>query len=251
MKRLLIALLALVGIVAGGCIIQFHTLYEDDDGRTHFVGLASNLTNADVVDAVVEVKFYDSSNNLLATRFVSPCTRTLQAHQSSPVESTIPAGVTVKRVDAIVHPMTFGEKMVPDFDIKNVSVDEDGTVTHLKGDVKNSDNKTFYGVQVCAAFYDDDEDVVRVGRAYLDPAKLSKGATGSFDIAVDDMPDDVEEYQIWVDATVRSPTDVTAPVVEGPEEMPGVATATPTPTGTPGPTDTPTVTPTPEGTPGE
>jgi len=245
MRRLLVLLLALIGIVAGGCIIQFSTLYQDDASRTHFVGLASNLTKADVVSASVEVKFFDSSNNLLATQFVSPCTRTLQAHQSSPVESIIPKGVTVKRTETVVHPVTFGEKMVPDFDIKNVTVDEDGTVTHLKGDVKNSDNETFYAVQVCVAFFDDDEDVVRVGRAYLDPAKLSEGATGSFDIAIDDMPTDAEQYELWVDATTRSPTDVTAPVVEGPDDIPGVATATPTVTGTPGPTDTPTATPTP------
>ncbi|MCJ7491113.1 MAG: FxLYD domain-containing protein [Dehalococcoidia bacterium] len=245
MKKLLVPLLALIGIVAGGCIIQFSTLYVDDVSRTHFVGLASNLTNADVVSASVEVKFFDSSNNLLATEFVSPCTRTLQAHQSSPVESIIPKGVTAKRTETVVHPMTFGDKMVPDLDFKNIKVEKDGTVTHLKGEVKNSDNETFYAVQVCAAFYDDDDDVVRVGRAYLDPAKLSEDATGAFDIAIADMPADTEEYQIWVDATIRSPTDVTAPVVEGPEEMPGVATATPTVTGTPAPTSTPTITPTP------
>ncbi len=220
MRRLLIPLLALFGLLAAGCIIQFATRYVDDDGRTHFVGLATNLTGADVVDAIVEVRFYDSSNNLLATRFVNPCTRTLQAHQASPVEAVIPVGVTVKRTETVVHPLTFGEKMVPDLDFKNVAVEVDDDVTHLVGEVKNSDNVTFYSVQVCAAFYDDDGDVLRVGQDFTAPAKLSKGATTEFDIAVEDMPSDVEEYQIWVDATVRTPTDVTAPVVEGPEEMP-------------------------------
>jgi len=242
MRKLLVPLLALIGIVAGGCIIQFSTLYVDDVSRTHFVGLASNLTNADVVSASVEVKFFDSSNNLLATESVSPCTRTLQAHQSSPVESIIPAGVTAKRTETVVHPLTFGEKMVPDFDIKNIKKEVDGDVTHLKGEVKNSDNRTFYAVQVCAAFFDDDDDVVRVGRDYLDPAKLSEDATGAFDIAIDKMPTEAKQYQIWVDATIRSPTDVTAPVVEGPDDIPGLATATPTATGTPTPTSTPTPT---------
>jgi hypothetical protein len=132
---------------------------------------------------------------------------------------------------------------VPDMDIKNIAVEVDGDVTHLVGEVKNSDSVTFYAVQVCAAFFDDDDNVVRVGRAFTDPAKLSKGATTEFDIAVEDMPSDAEEYQLWVDATVRTPTDVTAPVVEGPDDIPSVATGTPTP----GPTNTstPTVTPTP------
>jgi hypothetical protein len=242
MRKLLVLLLALIGIVAGGCIIQFSTLYVDDVSRTHFVGLASNLTNADVVSASVEVRFYDSSNNLLATKSVSPCTRTLQAHQSSPVESIIPAGVTVKRAETVVHPQTFGEKMVPDFDIKNISFEKDGTVAHLKGEVTNNDNEAFYAVQVCAAFYDDDDDVVRVGSDYLDLTTLSEDKTGEFDIEIEDWTADAEQYELWVDATTRSPKDVTAPVVEGPDDIPGLATATPTATPTPTSTPTPTAT---------
>ena len=242
MKRLLVLLLALVGIVAGGCIIQFSTLYKDGDGRTHFVGLASNLTKADVVSAAIEVKFFDSSGILLATEWTSPCTRTLQKGLSSPVESIIPAGVSASRTETVVHPMTFGDKTLPDFDINNVKKEVDGDTTHLKGEVKNSDSITFYAVQVCAAFFDDDGDVVRVGRAYLDPAKLSKGATSTFDIAIDKMPTNAEEYQLWVDATTRTPTDVTAPVVKGPADIPGLATATPTHTSTPGPSAVPEAT---------
>jgi hypothetical protein len=242
-RRLFIGLLALVGLLAGGCIIQFATLYEDDAGRTHFVGLASNLTDADVVDAVVEVKFFDSSNHLLATAFVNPCTRTLQHKQSSPVEVTIPAGVTANRTETVVHPMTFGSKLVPDLEINNIEVEVDGDVTHLTGTVENDDNETFYAVQVCAAFYDDDGEVIRVGRVFLDPAKLSRDDSGDFDIAIEDAGD-VEEYQIWVDATVRNPTDVTAPVVEGPDDLPEPG-ETGTPTATPTETATPTVTPTP------
>ncbi|MDI6858236.1 MAG: FxLYD domain-containing protein [Dehalococcoidia bacterium] len=238
MRKLFVGLLAIVGLLAAGCIIQFATLYKDDAGRTHFVGLASNLTNADVVDAVVEVRFYDSSNNLLDTRFVNPCTRTLQDHQSSPVESILPPGVTASRTENIVHPLTFGTKLAPDMDVSDVKLQVDGDTTHLTGKVENDDSKTFYAVQVCAAFYDDDGDVVRVGRVFLDPAKLSRGATGTFDIAIEDMPSDVEEYQLWVDATVRNPTDVTAPVVVGPKNLPG-AEATATPTATPEPTATP------------
>jgi hypothetical protein len=224
MKRLLVLLLALVGIVAGGCIIQSSTLYKDGDGRTHFVGLASNLSKVDVVSAAVEVKFFDSSNNLLATEWASPCTRTLQKNQSSPVESIIPAGVTASRTETVVHPMTYGAKTVPDLDIDNQELVVSDDITHLTGEVKNNDDVTFYGVQACVAYFDDDGDVVRVGRAYIDPAKLPAGDTGTFDIAVEGSPSDFAEYQLWVDATTRTPTDVTAPVVVGPDDLPGEGT---------------------------
>ena len=150
MRKLFVGLLAIAGLLAAGCIIQFATLYKDDAGRTHFVGLASNLTNADVVDAVVEIRFYDNSNNLLDTRFVNPCTRTLQDHQSSPVESILPPGVTANRTESIVHPLTFGAKLVPDFDVTGVTLEVDGDITHLKGTVENEDNISFYAVQVGA-----------------------------------------------------------------------------------------------------
>lgn len=238
MRRLFVGLLAIMGLLAAGCIIQFATLYKDDAGRTHFVGLVSNLTAADVVDAVVEIKFFDSSNNLLATQFVNPCTRTLQHHQDAPIEATIPAGVTADRTETIVHPLTFGTKLVPDLEVSDLALDTVDGTSHLTGTVENDDNITFQAVHVCAAFYDDDGDVLRVGRAYLDPARLSRGDTGEFDIAIEDMPSEVEEFQLWVDATRRNPTDVTAPIVVGPDELPG-----PGPTGTP--TPTPTITPTP------
>jgi hypothetical protein len=240
----LVGVLAIAGLLAAGCIIQFGTIFKDDAGRTHFVGLASNLTAADVVDAVVEIKFFDSSNNLLATEFVNPCTRTLQDHHSSPIEAIIPAGVTANRTETVVHPQTFGTKLVPDLDVSDIAVQIDGDITHLTGTVDNDDNRTFQAVRACAAFYNDDGDVVRVGRAYLNPVRLSSGDSGVFDIAIEDMPTDTEEFQLWVDATTRNPTDVTAPVVEGPDEIPGAA-ATGTPTATPTVTATPTATATP------
>jgi hypothetical protein len=243
-KRLLLPVLATAGMLMTACIIQFSTLYEDSGDRTHFVALASNLTDVDVVDAVVEVRFFDSSNNLLATEFVSPCTRTLQAHQSSPVESVIPAGVTADRTETVVHPLTFGERRTPDFDFEDVEFTSDDAGTHVTGTIENNDGITYRAVQVCAAFFDEDGNVVRVGRAFTDQSTLSGGEDGVFDIVVEALPSDAETYQLWVDATKRNPVEVTAPVVRKSAEVP-TATATPTRTGTPTSTSTPTATATP------
>jgi hypothetical protein len=82
-KRFLIPLVVIVGVLTGGCIVKSSSIYEDATANTHFVGLASNLTAGNVVSASVEVRMYDSSGNLVATEFASPCTRTLQG-QSKP-----------------------------------------------------------------------------------------------------------------------------------------------------------------------
>lgn len=239
MKRLLLVALAIMGILASACITQFSTLFVDDDGRTHFVGLASNLTDVDVVAAVIEVNYFDGSN-IIGTDFVATCTRTLQAGQSSPFESIIPAGVDVDRAKTTVHPLTFGERPTPDFDFADIKFSSDAEGTHVTGTIENNDDITYRAVQVCAAFFDEDEDVVRVGRAFTDPSTLSGGSEGDFDIVIPDLPSDAETYQLWADGTKRSPIEVTAPVVRKSADVP-TATKTPTPT----PTTTLTATPTP------
>jgi hypothetical protein len=239
-KRLLLVALAAAGILATACITQFTTLFVDDDDRTHFVGLASNLTDVDVVSAVIEVNYFDGSNNLLATDFIPTFTRTLQAGQSSPFESIIPAGVTASRAETIVHPMTFGERPTPDFDFEDIDFSSDSEGTHVTGTIENNDDIIYRGVQVCAAFFDDDGDVLRVGRAFTDPSRLSGGGDGDFDIVIADLPSEAETYQLWVDATKRNPIEVTAPVVRASANIPS-PTETPTPTATV--TPTPTATP--------
>ena len=219
MKRFLIPLVVIVGVLAGGCIVQFSSIYEDATDNTHFVGLARNLTAGDVVSASVEVRMYDSSGNLVATEFASPCTRTLQDHASSPIEAIIPPGVTVDEAETVVRPITVGTKAVPDLDFDNIAIGEDGTTTHLTGDITNNDDINYYAVRVCAAIFDDHGDVVRVGRDYTTPSTIDSSDSGEFDIAIADMPSDAEQYQLWVDAVTRSPSDVTAPVVLGPSDL--------------------------------
>ena len=248
MKRLLLAGTAVIGLLATACVIQFTTLFVDDEDRTHFVGLASNLTDGDVVSAVVEVQYFDRSNNLLATDFVATCTRTLQSGQSSPFESIIPAGVAVSRAETVVHSLTFGERPTPDFDFEDIEFTGDAEGTHVTGVIENNDDITYRAVQVCAAFFDEDGNVVRVGRAFTDGSTLVGGAEGDFDVVIADLPSDTETYQLWADATKRNPIEVTAPVVRASASLPSL-TPTPTHTGTPSATPTPSATLTPTATP--
>jgi hypothetical protein len=158
--------------------------------------------NADVADSVVEIKYFTAAITCWLPRG-NPCTRTLQDHQSSPVDR-IPAGVTADRTETVVHWQTVGTKPVPDLDVRNVEFTDDGTTAHLIGDVENNDNQRLRAIQVCAAFFNDDDEIVRAGRV-IDPA-LEDGAArlrhryqgGNCWISTS-----------WADATTCSPTDVT------------------------------------------
>ncbi len=247
MKRLLILVLALTGILAAGCVVRFSTLYTDTNDNTHFVALASNLTNADIVAASVEVDFFDSSNRLIATEFASPCTRTLQDHSDSPVEAILPSGVTVDHVQTTLRPVTFGTKAEADLDVNNVATTTSGDTTHITGDIDVGSDDLFQ-VQVCVALLDNDGKVVKVGRAFTSPANIRNGRTGTFDVSLE-QDDDATQFEIWVDAVTHNPNDVTAPVVVGPDDLEGLATRTPTPTKTATPCAGGTCTPTPSSTP--
>ncbi|MGD0765909.1 MAG: hypothetical protein ABR978_06345 [Dehalococcoidia bacterium] len=250
MKRLLIAVLALVGILSAGCIVRFGTLTNEND-TADFVGLASNLTNADIVAASVQVDFLDSSGSVISTVNASPCTRTLQKHMDSPIEASLPAGVTAKKVRTTVHPLTFGTKVVADLDVNedDIAITTSDDTMDIKGtiDVGGDD---LYSVHVCAALLDRDGNVLAVGDHTASPADINSDASGTFDVPIDTsiMSDtgDIHQFELWVDALVHHPTDVTAPVVVGPNDVADFeATATPGPTSTATATSTPTTAPTP------
>ena len=246
MKRLLVLALAITGVLAAGCIVRFGTLYEQDD-TSHFVGLASNLSTLDVVAASVRVDFFDSGNRLLDTEFVSPCTRTLQVKKDSPFEVIAPAGVTANHVQTTVYPLTLGKKAVADLDVDEddiVITTSDGT-THIKGTVDVGDDD-LYAVHVCAALFDNDGNVLAVGSHTTTPANIDSDDSGTFDVSMDtsgiDDIGDVDQFELWVDALVHNPNDVTAPVVVGPDDVAFEGTPAPTKTATPVP---PTATPIP------
>jgi len=237
MKRLLVLVLTVTGILAAGCIVRFGTLYEDASDTSHFVGLASNLSTIDVVAASIQVDFYDSGNRLLDTEFVSPCTRTLQVKKDSPFEAIAPAGVTANHVQTTVRPLTLGKVAVADLDVDNIEITTSGDTTHIKGDI-DVGHKDLFAVQVCAALLDKHGDVLKVGRHLASPSSIDNDESGTFDVSIP-SDDDATKYQLWVDALVHNPNDVTAPVVVGPSSI-KLTTPTPTKTATPAPTVTPT-----------
>jgi hypothetical protein len=242
MKRLLVLTLAITGILAAGCIVRFGTLFEEDE-TSHFVGLASNLSTIDVVAASIQVDFFDRGNHLLDTEFVSPCTRTLQVKKDSPFEAVAPAGVIANHVETTVRPLTLGKKAIVDLDVDNIVITTSDDAMHIKGDI-DVGRKDLFEVRVCAALLDRHDNVLKVARHSTSPANIDRNEAGTFDISIPN-DDDATKYQLWVDALVHNPNDVTAPVVVGPNSI-KVATATPTATPGPSATPEPTSTPTPE-----
>jgi hypothetical protein len=217
MKRLLVLALAVTGVLAAGCFVRFGTFNDDSN---HFVGLASNLTNVDVVAASVQVDFLNSSGTIVDTENVSPCTRTLQKQMNSPVEATAPSSINARTTKETVRPLTFGHKTVADLDVDEdtiaitTSADED--TTDITGSIDA--NEDLENVHVCAALFDNDGNVIAVGHDFsTTPGDIDDNHTGTFDVSVDTSDidvGDIDQYELWFDAIAGN--DVTAPVVVGP-----------------------------------
>jgi len=216
-KKLLVLLLALIGILAAGCIVRFGTFNDDTN---QFVGLASNLTNVDVVAASVQVDFLNSSGTVVYTRNVDPCTRTLQKKMDSPVEATAPSSINAKTTKETVRPLSFGHKDVADLDVDegNIEMDITDAETHITGSIDA--NEDLEEVHVCAALFDNDGNVIAVGHDFsTTPGDIDDNDTGTFDVSIDtgDIDiDDIDQYELWFDAIAGN--EVTAPEVVGPND---------------------------------
>jgi hypothetical protein len=217
MKRLLVLALAVTGVLAAGCFVRFGTFNDDSN---HFVGLASNLTNVDVVAASVQVDFLNSSGTIVDTENVSPCTRTLQKQMNSPVEATAPSSINARTTKETVRPLTFGHKTVADLDVDEdtiaITTSADEAETHITGSIDA--NEDLENVHVCAALFDNDGNVIAVGHDFsTTPGDIDDNHTGTFDVSVDTSDidvGDIDQYELWFDAIAGN--DVTAPVVVGP-----------------------------------
>jgi hypothetical protein len=134
--------------------------------------------------------------------------------------------VTAKSVRTTVHPLSFGTKVVADLDVNedDIAITTDGDTMHIAGTVDVGGDDLF-SVHVCAALLDNHGNVLAVGDDTTSPADIDSDESGTFDASIDttNISDtgDIDQYELWVDALVHHPTDVTAPVVVGPNDVAG------------------------------
>ncbi len=246
-KLYLVVPLLAVAVLGASCFVTNSRLYENTSGNFVFVGEAHNALNADVVQSYVKVQYLDGLGNVLATDFVAPCTRTLQANASSPVTDTlVDGGLSVASVQTTVQWVTAGHRDPAALSFSTPTVSQVDQTVFASGTVTNTGPDNYTGVHVCLAAYDANGVVVGVGSGYLANPTIGPGASSTFNFS-GPMPTGVpaSSYKLWVDAWDATTNLETAPVMTTAAVVP-----TATPTSTPmTPTSTPTVTPVPTGTP--
>lgn len=238
-------------ILAASCLVRSATIAIVGTNYV-YTGEAANLTQVDVEQSYVKLDYLDGGGNVIATQFVSPCTRTLQAGAISPVEGMIPqTGVTVASVKATVQWVTIAHRDLPALGFSSPAVSESGTTLFVSGNVANSSASAVYaGVHVCMAAYDASGNVVSVGDGFPATSSLGASANSNFSFSAQFTGTPVS-VKLWVDAWDVGAGHVTGAVMTTVSTI-TAATATPTVTPVP-PTNTPvppTNTPAPTNTPG-
>lgn len=251
MKKVVVLLFAVVGfsMIAATCINKI--AITKIGGDYVFGAEFTNTTNADILGHKFAVAFLDDNGNVLQTKTVEGCLRSLQAGEidffsATSTEDFDDIEVAISR---IAGPLTFGEVADGELTISNLNVSRNGDTVRVSGKIKNTGNVDLEDARACVVVKNDDGNVqvvARDGQTY----DLDEDDDADFviDVEVKDDNNDSDAVDVLADAT--TPDDDDKPIEPAVKEDTSIdecpdATNTPAATNTPLPTITPTVTNTP------
>lgn len=249
-KWVVFGLLALVAVAATAqtCIVR-NVRITEIDGKPVVAGEMVNESGANLLEHNYLVAFLGSSNNLLETKVVPGCPRSLQNNTSSFFAATgssdpddVKNSLWRLNFDSTLKAGTVQDS---DITISDVSVLRNGETLTVTGTIKNNDNYQLEDIEVCIVVRDSSNRIVTIGKDTT-LSDLGEDDTDTFSITIDELPDSssvIDEVDVYVDG--RDDDDLVRPAsIKGRNVI--VGTATPTVTQTPAGTSTPTATPTPE-----
>jgi hypothetical protein len=238
---------AALGAVAATCQVRNISLTVTDGEHDTFAGELFNDSGVDILQHEYRVSFLDDNNNVIDQVTVPGCLRSIQAGESDFFSATsdedeedTETGLARLANFAEDPDFEIGETETGDIALSGISVVRNGDELTVSGTVKNEDSDQLDNPFACAVVFNEDDDVVIVGRdTDINDLDEDEQAPFTIELTVPDSTDDVDTVDVYVDGLedgvpVNPASDVGNEVEEG--------TATPA---TPSPTRTPTATPTP------
>ena len=262
LKKLIVAaVFGLAGLAAfaGTCTITHISLVETDGEHDTFAGQIDNGSGVNILNHNFLVAFLDANNNLVETKTVPGCLRSLQDgtsdfFSSTSTEDSSDTSVGLARI-AFDSAFKVGGVADGDVSLSAVAASRDGETLSVTGTIKNNDNDTLVDPAVCVVVRDNDDNVLITGKD-TSISDLDEDETDTFSVAIT-VPDDdtADTVDVWVDgldgssddSPIAPASDLNNEIDEGTATPTGTP-ATSTPTGTPA-TSTPTATATPTATP--
>jgi hypothetical protein len=254
MKRIVAAAVVVIAglaAMAQTCVVTNESL-TTIGSHDRFAGEMWNDSGVNILQHEFIVAFLDKDGEVIETRKVDGCLRSLQDGGSdffSASSSSAPAAtdIALARIANLRedHDFTLGKVKDGNIGLTDVTANRDGAVLTVAGTVTNLDNETLEQPAVCAVVWKLDGRIVTTGKL-KGLADLVEGASAQFSlqIAVPDDGDAVNEVDVYVDGLEDD-----VPVDPGSKAdvlvTSGTSTPTVTATATATVTETPTATPTP------
>jgi hypothetical protein len=238
---------AAIAAFAGTCTIVNIRMTEVN-GKAVFGGEIQNDSGADFLQHNIIVAFVNDDNEVIETKNVSGCLRTLLDGGSNYFSATSTADFD--DVKAALSRLAFdgtlkaGEPEQGDVMISNLTIYRVGNDLTVTGKIKNEDNDKLYDPAVCVVVRDDDGNIVIVGRTTSISDLEEEGETGDEDDFIVEMkvPDSttiVNEIDVHVDGLEGGDGNDGTPIEPISDVDNDVSLNTPTPTRTATVTGTP------------
>lgn len=250
---------AAVAAFAGTCKVVNIRLTEVNE-KAVFGGELQNDSGANFLQHTILVAFISDDNEVLETKTVTGCLRTLLDGGSNYFSATstsdfddVKAALSRLALDGTLKA---GDPEEGDVTISNLKISRLDGDLKVTGKIKNEDNDKLFDPAVCIVVRDDDGNIVVVGRTTsIDDLDEDEEDDFSVTVKVPDSTTIVNEVDVHVDGLegddgddgtpIEPISDVDNDVTNCPD-----ATNTPTRTNTPNaPTNTPAATNTPTATP--
>jgi len=171
-------------------VILSETGYLDFLGYYHIVGEIQNVGEQSIGFVRIEVAFYTSNDNLIATRFNLVMLRILLVGRKSPFDVVLFDAVSssevhhsrINETHSIINPIPNGLKILT----QRSYVDDMGCM-HVLGEIGNIETTAASNVKLVATYYDGAGNVIAATSTPLDPIErnLSAGASAQFEILLD------------------------------------------------------------------
>jgi hypothetical protein len=229
--------------IAATCVVKSVSLQEIDGDMVYGAEL-KNETTVDFLGHRFVVAFLDDDLDVIQTRTVDGCLRSLQANTSNFYSTTYSGDpddveVALSRL-ALDGTLKVGSTANGDLDISDAEAVRDGETLTVTGTITSDENDSLEDVRACAVVYDEDGNVVRTQRD-SDTFDMEDGDSNDFsiDVTVPDDSDLAHHVSVWVDA-INDDESNTATEPVGEEDIDvDIAAATPTPSPSPTATATP------------
>ena len=169
--------------------------YEDEEGYLTFLGLLKNNGNEDLVFLELAFILRDEDGAAVASDFTYSALDVFPAGEISPFEMyfyDMPADPWVSYEILIEGDVNDFFEYYADFEVLNAELQEATFGYDIVGEIKNVGSSKTDFVNIYAAVYDAEDQLIAVDFTFVDEDDLSAGETSTFTLSIWDTLQDLE-----------------------------------------------------------